>query len=81
MFNEVVHVGLHIGEVAEHLRGRNDAGNGDSLMAFDVAVHTGEVEERCAETPDEQDEDKTERKRKFLADGEATEPTGRHGVA
>jgi hypothetical protein len=50
-------------------------------MAFDVAVHTGEIEERSAETPDEQDDYKAERKCKFLADGKATEPTGRHGVA
>jgi len=81
MFDEVVHVGLHVGEVAEHLRRRDDAGNGDPLMAFDIPVHSGEIEERCTETPDEQDEDKAERKREFLADGEATEPTGRHGVA
>ncbi len=74
-------MGLYVGEVVEHLRRREDGGNGDPLMALDVAVHTGEIEERCAETSDEQDEDKAERKREFLADGEATKPTGRHGVA
>jgi len=74
MLEEVVHVGLHVGEVAEYLRSRDDAGNGDPLMAFDIAIHTGEIEERCAETSDEQDEDKAERKRKFLADGEAGNP-------
>src|SRR4029077_13357911 len=74
MFEEVVHVGLHVGEIAEHLRRRDDAWNGDPLMALYVAIHTGEIEERCAETSDEQDEDKAERKREFLADGEAGNP-------
>jgi len=74
MFEEMVHVGLHVGEVAEHLRRRDDAGNGDPLMAIDVAIHTGEIEERCAETPDEQDEDHAERKREFFADGEVGNP-------
>ena len=83
MFEEVVHVGLHVKEVAEHLRCRDDAGNGDPLMAVDVTIHTGEIEERRAEAPDEQDEDNAERKREFLADGEAGNPVdGRatHGV-
>jgi hypothetical protein len=73
-------VGQYVGEVVGHLRRRENGGNGDPLMALDVAVHTGKIEGRRAETSDEQDEDNAELKREFLADGEATKPTGRHSV-
>jgi hypothetical protein len=36
-------VGLYVGEVVGHLRRREDGGNGDPLMALDVAIHTGEI--------------------------------------
>ena len=44
-------MGLHVGEVAEHLRCGDDAGDGDSLMAIDITVHTGEIEERSRRLP------------------------------
>ena len=42
MIEEGVHVSLHVGEVVAHFRRREDGGNGDPLMALDIAIHTGE---------------------------------------
>ena len=51
MIEEVVHVSLHVGEVVEHFRRREDGGNGDPLMALDVAIHTGEVKNDALRLP------------------------------
>ena len=74
MFEEMVHVGLHVEEVAEHLRCCDDARDGDSLMPVDVTIHTGEIDERRGEAADQQDDDQTKRDGEFLADGEASNP-------
>lgn len=81
MFEEVVHVGLHGGEVSEHLRCRDDARNRDPLMPVDVTIDAGEIDERRGEAADQYDHDQAKRNGKLLADGQATKPTGRHGTA
>ena len=44
-------MGLHVGEVVEHFRRREDGGNSDPLMALDVAIHTGEVKNDALRLP------------------------------
>ncbi len=74
----MVDVSLHVPHVPEDLRGGDDAGHRDALMAFDVAVDTGEIEEDRAQAAGQQDENEAERQDEFLSDGEATDPTAWH---
>ena len=81
VFQQVVHVGLHVADVLEDLEGCDDAGDRDALVTFDVAVHAGEIEEDRAEAASQQDQNQAERQDEFLSDGQATDPTAWHDLA
>jgi hypothetical protein len=81
MFQQVVHMGLHVPDLSQDLRGGHDTGDRDALVSINVAVDAGEVEENRTQAACKQNQDQAEREDKLLSNGEATDPPAWHGVA
>ncbi len=77
MFPDMMHAGFDFSDVTEHFRGGDDAGNRDALVAIDIAVHAGQIDERGGEAADEQQQDQSEGDGEFLADGKTRDEAGR----
>ena len=68
MVEHMMHLGLHLADIAQDLRGGHNAGDGDTLMTIDVAVDARKVKEDSAEASSQKYENQAKGESEFLPD-------------
>lgn len=79
MFQKMMDLCLHVREGLLDRRRRHDTGNGDALVAVDVTVDAGEIDQDCRKAEYQDGCDEAEGEEELTADRQVAKP-GPHGA-